>query len=97
MAEETKITVKVGLIAAATASLVVFILGMLFAHQGDISILKVEKAHMVSRIEEIHTLSVEIRNDQRRREEKEILNQERLETHIKGDNFRKSNRKAREE
>jgi hypothetical protein len=40
MSDETKVTMKIGVIAAGVASLIVFVLSVLWAHNGDISMLK---------------------------------------------------------
>ena len=71
MADETKITLKMGAIASCIGALVMFIMGCLYSHQTDITILKTNYIHVTSQLDKIEQTVMEIRNDQIRREMKE--------------------------
>ena len=71
MADETKITLKMGVIASFIGALVMFVMGCLYSHQTDITILKTNYLHVTSKLDKIEQTVVEIRNDQIRREMKE--------------------------
>ena len=51
MAEETKLTLKVGVITSFVAALVMFILTALWGHQTDISILKTNQLMVLKTID----------------------------------------------
>ena len=82
MAEESKITLRIGIIATGIASLIVFVLGTLFVHQTDIATLKVTAANNIQNIADVKSLLREIRDDQIRRERKEGVLEEKLMNHI---------------
>ena len=84
LAEETKVTMKVGIIASGISGLIIFVMGTLFVHQTDIATLKITAANNISNIAEVKTLLQEIRNDQIRRERKEGMIEEKLLNHLKG-------------
>ena len=71
MADETKITLKMGAIASFIGALVMFVMGCLYSHQTDITILKTNYIHVTSKLDKIEQTVVEIRNDQIRRQMKE--------------------------
>jgi len=71
MADETKITLKMGVIASFIGALVMFVMGCLYSHQTDITILKTNYLHVTAQLDKIEQTVTEIRNDQRRRELKE--------------------------
>ena len=71
MADETKITLKMGAIASFVGALVMFVMGCLYSHQTDITILKTNYIHVTSKLDKIEQTVVEIRNDQIRRQMKE--------------------------
>ena len=71
MADETKITLKMGAIASCIGALVMFVMGCLYSHQTDITILKTNYIHVTSKLDKIEQTVIEIRNDQIRREMKE--------------------------
>ena len=56
MAEETKLTLKVGAIASLVAAVVVFILTALWGHQTDITILKTNQAMVLKTIDSLQTV-----------------------------------------
>ena len=68
MADETKITLKMGAIASCIGALVMFAMGCLYSHQTDITVLKTNYLHVTSKLDRIENTVVEIRNDQIRRE-----------------------------
>jgi len=71
MADETKITLKMGAIASCIGALVMFVMGCLYSHQTDITILKTNYLHVTSKLDKIEQTVTEIRNDQIRRQMKE--------------------------
>ena len=64
MADETKITLKMGAIASCIGALVMFVMGCLYSHQTDITVLKTNYLHVTSKLDRIENTVVEIRNDQ---------------------------------
>ena len=56
MAEETKLTLKVGVITSFVAALVMFILTALWGHQTDISILKTNQLMVLKTIDGLQTV-----------------------------------------
>ena len=56
MAEETKLTLKVGVITSFVAALVMFILTALWGHQTDISILKTNQLMVLKTIDSLQTV-----------------------------------------
>lgn len=68
MADETKITLKMGAIASLVGGLVMFIMGCLYSHQTDITVLKTNYLHVTSKLDRIEITVNEIRQDQLRRE-----------------------------
>ncbi len=71
MVEETKITLKLGIIASLVGGLVMFIMTCLWNHQTDITILKADYKHVFKKLDTIENTVMEIRNDQLRREIRE--------------------------
>jgi len=55
MAEETKVTLKMGLIAAAVASLLVMIGGAIWNQQGRLVVLETNYGHLCTSLNEIQT------------------------------------------
>lgn len=79
MADETKITIKMGVIAAGIASLIVMVMGCLWNYHGRLTILETNYNHValtLSRIDNnlraMGEKVEEIRGDQIRRQRKEI-------------------------
>lgn len=68
MADETKITLKMGAIASCIGALVMFVMGCLYSHQTDITVLKTNYIHVTSKLDRIENTVMEIRQDQLRRE-----------------------------
>lgn len=68
MADETKITLKMGIIASLVGGIVMFIMGCLWNHQTDITILKTDYHHVFKKLDSIETLTQQIRDDQVRKE-----------------------------
>ena len=95
MAEETKFNIKIGVVAVLSffCALIVFFAGAIYNHQGRITTLETHKVYTAEWMVEMKSIMTAVRNDQVRREQTEILNQERLEAHIKGDAFRKEHKR----
>jgi hypothetical protein len=53
MADETKLTFRVGLIATLVSTLVVFMLGMLVKHSSDISVLQTNQAMVMETVKKL--------------------------------------------
>jgi hypothetical protein len=53
--DESKLTVKAGAILALVSGLVLFILGVLFAHEKRVTILETNSATIISMLSEIRT------------------------------------------
>lgn len=71
MADETKITLKIGIIASGIATLILFVFGCLWDHQSKITVLGVNQSHIMKRMDKIDDIAdvvSQIRNDQLRRE-----------------------------
>ena len=64
MADETKITLKMGVIAAGIASLIVMVMGCLWNYHGRLTILETNYSHVASTLTKIDNTVDEIRNDQ---------------------------------
>lgn len=78
MADETKITMKMGVIAAGIASLIVMVMGCLWNYHGRLTILETNYSHVAQTLNRMdNNLSImggkieEIRGDQIRRQKKE--------------------------
>ena len=71
LADESKIVMRMGIIASGVAALIVFMFGALYSHQADISILKTQQSYTAEAINDMKKLLTEIRTDQIRRQEKE--------------------------
>ncbi len=56
MSDETKITLKMGVIASLVASFVIFFLTALWSHQTDITILKSNQMHMVQTLQDLKSV-----------------------------------------
>lgn len=67
MAEETKITLKMGCIAAGIAALIVMVMGCLWNYHGRLTVLETNYTHVSSTLTEIKTTVGDIRNDQLKR------------------------------
>ena len=67
MAEETKITLEMGCIAAGIAALIVMVMGCLWNYHGRLTVLETNYTHVSSTVTEIKTTVGEIRNDQLKR------------------------------
>jgi hypothetical protein len=74
MAEETRVTLKMGCIAAGIASLIVMVMGCLWNYHGRLTILETNYSHVASTLAKIDTTVDEIRSDQIRlqRNEKKV-------------------------
>ena len=68
MADETKITLKMGLIASLVGSLVMFVMGCLWNYHGRLTILETDYKHVYIKLDRIETTVEAIRGDQVRRE-----------------------------
>lgn len=71
MPEETKITLKMGIIASAIASLMVLVVGAMWNYHGRITVLETNYLHVVNTLTEIKNTLYDVRNDQIRREKQE--------------------------
>jgi CRISPR/Cas system-associated endonuclease Cas3-HD len=71
MAEETKITLKMGLIASGVAALVVMMVAAMWNYHGRITILETNYTHVSSTLSDIKETLKDIRADQIRREKQE--------------------------
>ena len=60
MAEETKLTLKVGIIASLVAAIVMFILQALWGHQTDISVLKTNQAMVMKTIDSLQEVPADL-------------------------------------
>ena len=60
MAEETKLTLKIGIIASFVAAFVIFILQALWVHQTDITTLKANQAHVMISIAKLESIPSEL-------------------------------------
>jgi energy-converting hydrogenase Eha subunit B len=57
---ESKLTLKVGVIASFVAALVIFILSTLQGHQNDIATLKANQAHVMVTLTKMETIPAEL-------------------------------------
>lgn len=64
MAEETKITLKMGLIASGVAALIVMMLSAMWSYHGRITVLETNYTHVSSSLTDIKDTLKDIRNDQ---------------------------------
>ena len=64
MADETKITLKMGVIAAGIASLIVMVMGCLWNYHGRLTVLETNYSHVASTLTKMSGTLDEIRNDQ---------------------------------
>ncbi len=64
MAEETKITLKMGVIASAVASFVIFLMGTLWNQQTRLVMLETNYGHVCETMNEMKQMLQEIRADQ---------------------------------
>ena len=64
MAEETKITLKMGCIAAGIAALIVMVMGCLWNYHGRLTMLETNYSHVASTLTKMDNTLDEIRNDQ---------------------------------
>jgi hypothetical protein len=67
MADETKITLKMGVIAAGIASLIVMVMGCLWNYHGRLTILETNYNHVAMTLQRIDNTVIEIRDDQIKR------------------------------
>jgi len=72
MAEETKITLKMGLIASAAAALIVMVMSCLWNYHGRLTVLETNYNHVASTLTKMDGKLDEIRNDQIRLKGMEI-------------------------
>lgn len=73
MADESKVTLKMGVIAAGIASLIVMMMGCLWNYHGRLTVLETNYLHVSSDLKDIKVTVGEIRQDQIRRQiEKQI-------------------------
>lgn len=56
VSDETKITLKMGIIASIVASVLIFILTSLWVHQTDITLLKTNQGHVLSTLQELKAM-----------------------------------------
>lgn len=68
MADETKITLKVGVIAGGIASLIVMIMTCLWNYHGRITTIEANYTHVATTLNKIENTVWEIRNDQIKRQ-----------------------------
>jgi hypothetical protein len=59
-ADETKVTLKVGIIAAGVAALVMFMLNVLWVHNGDINILKTNQVAVMKNLDKVDSAMCKI-------------------------------------
>jgi hypothetical protein len=59
-ADETKVTLKVGIIAAGVAALVMFMLNVLWVHNGDINILKTNQIAVMKNLDKVDSAMCKI-------------------------------------
>lgn len=64
MADETKITLKMGVIAAGIASLIVMVMTCLWNYHGRLTVLETNYSHVASTLTKMDGTLDEIRNDQ---------------------------------
>lgn len=67
MADETKITIKMGVIAAGIASLIVMVMGCLWNYHGRLTVLETNYSHVAMTLQRIDNTVIEIRDDQIKR------------------------------
>lgn len=67
MADETKITLKMGVIAAGIASLIVMVMGCLWNYHGRLTVLETNYNHVAMTLQRIDNTVIEIRDDQIKR------------------------------
>jgi len=67
MADETKITIKMGVIAAGVASLIVMVMGCLWNYHGRLTVLETNYNHVAMTLQRIDNTVIEIRDDQIKR------------------------------
>ena len=60
MSDETKITLKMGIIASAVSSFLIFVLSVLWIHQTDITLLKTNQVSVLKMMEKMSTMPEEI-------------------------------------
>ena len=60
MADETKITLKMGAIAAFTSAFIIFILSALWTHQTDITMLKANQLHVMATLVKVEMIPAEL-------------------------------------
>lgn len=64
MAEETKITLKMGLIASGVAALIVMVMTCLWNYHGRLTVLETNYNHVASTLTKMDNTLDDIRNDQ---------------------------------
>ena len=57
---ETKVTLKMGAIAAFTSAFIIFILSALWAHQTDITMLKANQLHVMATLVKVEMIPAEL-------------------------------------
>lgn len=67
MADETKITLKMGVIASIVATLIIGLLGAMWNYQSRITVLETNYQHVCQTLNEMKELMKEIRQDQIKR------------------------------
>lgn len=67
MAEETRFTLKIGLIASLIAGVIAFFGSTLFSHHGRLTTLEVNYGHTISTLQRMEKTLDDIRSDQMRR------------------------------
>lgn len=60
MAEESKLTLKIGVIASFIAAIVIFVLQSLWMHQTDIAILKTNQVSIIRTIEKLDKVPADL-------------------------------------
>lgn len=67
MADESKVTLKMGGIAAGIASLIVMVMGCLWNYHGRLTVLETNYNHVAATLQRIDSTVAEIRDDQIKR------------------------------
>jgi hypothetical protein len=60
MAEETKFTLKIGLVASFVSALLIFVLSALWAHQTDITTLRTNQTHVLETLNKLDTVPTQL-------------------------------------
>jgi hypothetical protein len=60
VADETKLTIKVGLLASFVAAFVIFILQALWGHQTEITTIKTNQLHVMNTMVKMETIPAEL-------------------------------------